>query len=62
MGADIPPVVKPDPTKTEEVPTPEPAKEPEPTKKPEPSKEPEVRILYIDLKIFWNKLLDFFSW
>jgi len=46
MGANIPPVVKPDPTKTEEVPT------PEPTKKPEPSKEPEVWILYIDLKIF----------
>ena len=46
MSANIPPVVKPDPTKTEEVPTPEPAKEPEPTKKPE------VKILYIDLKIF----------
>lgn len=58
MGANIPPVVTPDPPKTTEEPTPEPAKEPEPAKKPEPAKEPEVSLLYIDLKILWNKLLD----
>jgi len=46
MGANIPPVVKPDPPKAEEEPT------PEPTKEPEPAKEPEVSIIYVDLKIF----------